>query len=191
MTEQLDLFVESNREEPKVEKIVMPPEPKREVEGEPTPKKPYKEQKELTPRQRALYRLIFHNSIVKHRKTGQREICDKINGYEYRESNNTSDCCSTIWTDVTANNLSFEHEKVIITENYEYWIGSEAETKDFINNLWNQLSPRLFRYWFYLKKIENNGQGKCVSDQNVAIDSDSSAREFIESFNPFDISKGE
>ena len=176
MVEQLDLFKETEKvTEQDLQKIF---------------DKKTKE-KSLTPRQWELYRLIYHNSMVEYRKTGQKEICDKISDYNYSESNNTSDHCTAIWTDVTANNLSVEHEKVIITKNYEYWIGSKEEEQEFVNDLWSQLLPRVKRYWFYLNKTKLNGQGKIISDQNEPITEDSQAREFIESFNPFNISKGE
>lgn len=123
---------------------------------------------ELTPRQWALYRLIYHNSKVEHRKTTQREIYEKLidYGYEWTESNNTSDHCSSIWTDVAKNNLSLEHDAIIITKNYKYWIGSIEETKSFLRKLWKDLSPRMRRYWFYVQKVGLDGQGK-LFDKNL------------------------
>ena len=147
------------------------------------------EEDKLTPRHWALYRLIYHNSIVEHRKTTQREICDKIEGYEWIESNNTSDHCSAIWTDVKDNNESPMHDKLIITKDYEYWIGSERETREFIKGLWKALSPRLKRYWSYLKKIGLDGQGKLLSnagnvivnvnERRVEVGQDTARRKFI------------
>ena len=123
-----------------------------------------KEEKEegITERQKALYNLIYHNSMVEHRKTHQREIVTKlaIYGYQWTESENTSDHCSTIWSDVAALNLSFENDNVIITKNYVYWIGSKEETEAFLRKLWKDLAPRLHRYWFYVKKVGRDGQGK-------------------------------
>ena len=144
----------------------------------------------LTPRQWALYRLIEHNSLEEHRKTTQREIYEKLKGYgyEWNESNNTSDHCSTIWTDITENNLSFEHEKIIITEKYVYWIGSKEETKRFLQKLWKDLSPRLKRYWDYVKKVGYDGQGRLYDKYLNPIDqNDEKARRFRESFNAYDI----
>ena len=168
MTEQLDLFSTSScdyEEEQKENKVV--------------------ELSKLTSKQWELYRLIYHNSMVEQRKTSQREICDKIQGYEWNDSETTHDHCSAIWNDITANNLSFAHDKVIISKNGEYWIGNKEETEKFINDLWNQLAPRLMRYWFYKAKIKGNGQGKLLSNQLQPIDDDSKAREFVERFNPY------
>lgn len=152
MYEQLDLFEVSNQ---------MAEETEEEEERRP-------QKSSLTPRQWALYRLIQHNSLVEHRKTTQKEIYEKLKdyGYEWSESNNTSDHCSTIWSDVTANNLSLEHDTIIITKNYIYWIGSRKETEAFLRKLWKDLSPRLHRYWFYVTKLGMDGQGK-LYDKNL------------------------
>ena len=170
MFDQIDLFEASNtdyNEEQKEKEVV--------------------KRSELNPRQWALYRLIYTNSIVLGRKTTQKEICDSIRGYEWNDDPTTHDHCSAIWTDITANNLSFSHDKIIISKNFEYWIGNEEETKEFLNDLWNQLAPRLMRYWFYKAKIKRNGYGKLLSNDLEPITDNSKAREFIESFNPYGI----
>ena len=170
MTEQLDLFAVGNcdYEEEKKEQV---------------------KQKEsaLTPRQWALYRLIYTNSIVLNKKTTQREIYESIRGYEWNDSETCHDHCPAIWKDITDNNLSFSHDKIIISRNFEYWIGNEQETKEFIDDLWQQLAPRLMRYWFYKTKIKRNGQGKLLSNDLQPITDTSKAREFIESFNPYGV----
>lgn len=170
MLEQLDLFATGccDYEEEQKEKTI-------------------ERKSDLTPRQWALYRLIYNNSIVLNRKTSQKEICDSIRGYEWNDDPTTHDHCSAIWSDITANNLSFAHDKVIISKNFEYWIGNEQETKEFIDDLWGQLAPRLMRYWFYKAKIKRNGQGKLLSNELNPITDDSKAREFVESFNPYGI----
>lgn len=138
-----------------------------------------KEEKQegLTERQKALYNLIYHNSMVEHRKTTQEEIVRKlaIYGYQWAESENTSDHCSTIWSDVAALNLSFENDNVIITKNYIYWIGSKRETEAFLRKLWKDLSPRLTRYWAYFRKVKRDGQCDMLADK------------FHESFNNYDV----
>lgn len=144
-------------------------------------------QSTLTPRQWALYRLIYTNSIVLHKKTTQREIYDSINGYEWNDDEKCHDHCPAIWKDITDNNLSFSHDKIIISKNFEYWIGNEQETQEFLNDLWQQLAPRLMRYWFYKAKVKRNGQGKLLSNDLEPITDNSKAREFIESYNPYGI----
>ena len=170
MTEQLDLFATAtcDYEEEKQEKRI-------------------ERKSELTPRQWALYRLIYTNSLVLQKKTTQREIYESIRGYEWNDSETCHDHCPAIWKDITDNNLSFSHDKIIISRNFEYWIGNEQETKEFIDDLWQQLAPRLMRYWFYKTKIKRNGQGKLLSNDLEPITDTSKAREFIESFNPYGV----
>lgn len=162
MVEQLDLFVEAAKQE----------EPQEEQTSE------------LTPRQWALYRLIKYNSLVEHRKTTQKEICDKLSahGYKWDDEEKSHDHCTAIWKDVKDNNESYEHDKIIISKNFEYWIGNEEETQEFLNKLWSDLCPRLVRYWNYKTKVARNGQGQLFSTKMNPIDENSKAREFIESY---------
>lgn len=153
MVEQLDMFAAS------VENTV--------VEN--------KENLNLTGRQLALYELILKNSLTYERKTTQREIYEKLERYGYKWSDkdgSTHDHCSAIWSDINA--INTEVEKVIISKNFEYWIGDEEETKEFVADLWNALEPRLIRYWKARKKIRNHGQGQ--------FDSEADFVHFIETF---------
>ena len=162
MTEQIDLFESaSEQEETK--------EPK----------------SELSPRCWALYRLIKHNSLVEHRKTTQKEICDKLGedyGYKWKDDPKVHDHCSAIWKDIKDNNESYEHDKIIISDNFEYWIGNKEETQEFLDNLWKDLCPRLCRYWNYKQKVERDGQGQLFSTKMNPIDDNSKARRFVESY---------
>ena len=172
MVDQLDLFTCSNcdyEEEQKEKEII--------------------KKSSLTPRQWALYRLIKENSLTYQRKTSKREIYETLKdyGYEWNDSETTHDHCSAIWNDIVANNLSFAHDKIIISKNDEYWVGNKEETQEFLEDLWKQLAPRLMRYWFYKEKIKGNGQGKLLSNDLIPIDDDSKAREFVERFNPYRI----
>ena len=172
MTEQLDLFFQSAiQEEQKVtEKDIQEKHDKK-----------YK-QTLLTPRQWRLLCMIEYASLQEHRKLTQREICDSIESYEWNDDEKCHDHCVAIWNDIKDINLSYQTDKVIISKNFEYWIGNESETKSFIDKLWNDLEPRLMRYWAYLKKIERNGQGQLLSRKLDPIDDTSKAREWIESY---------
>lgn len=141
----------------------------------------------LTSRQWALWRLVEHNSLVENRKTSQREIFEKVCGYTWNEEPTAHDRCPAIWKDVKDNNESLEHDKIIISKNFEYWIGSERETKQFLAELWKALSPRLSRYWTFVDKLKRDQQGKLVSNQGNPIDENSLAKQFHECFNRYDI----
>lgn len=138
----------------------------------------------LTPRQWALFNLIEYNSKVEHRKTTQKEICERLGeyGYEWNSDEKCHDHCTIVWNDIKDLNLSGQNDKVIISKNFEYWIGNEEETKDFIDKLWNDLLPRLVRYWAYNRKISKNGQGQLFSTRLDPIEEGSKARRFIESY---------
>ena len=138
----------------------------------------------LTPRQWALLNLIKQNSFVGKRKTSQREICDALKeyGYEWNDDEKCHDHCTAIWNDIKDINLSCDTDKIIIAYRFEYWIGDEEQTRAFVDKLWNDLAPRLSRYWSYLQKINRNGQGQLLSRKGEPIDENSKARDFIESY---------
>lgn len=148
----------------------------------------------LTPRQWATYRLIKHNSLVEHRKTSQREIYEQVDGYVWNDEENCHDHCPAIWNDIKDNNLSFEHQHLIISDKFEYWIGSERECQEFLKKLWNDIAPRLHRYWQYVKLLGYDGQGRLydknlnpISDDGFVDDRNINAELFIKSFNDYDI----
>lgn len=138
----------------------------------------------LTPRQWALLNLIKQNSFVGKRKTSQKEICDALKeyGYEWNEDEKCHDHCTAIWNDIKDINLSFDTDKIIIAYRFEYWIGDEEQTRAYIDKLWNDLAPRLSRYWSYYNKVQRNGQGQLLSRKGEPIDENSKARDFIESY---------
>ena len=177
MTEQLDLFCASVSEEEK---------PTEKDLQEMFDKK--NKQKKLTPRQWKLLNYIKHNSFVESRKTTQKEICDYVADYDWNEDEKCHDHCVAIWSDIKDINLSYETDKLIISKNFEYWIGSKKETQDFINKLWSDLAPRLIRYWNYLKKVNRDGQGILLDRKLNLIDDESKARNYIESYGETTIS---
>lgn len=136
----------------------------------------------LTPRQWRLLDMIKYASLNEHRKLTQKEICDTIESYEWNDDPKCHDHCTTIWSDIKDINLSYQTDKLIISKNFEYWIGNEEETQEYLDKLWNDLSPRLVRYWAYLKKVARNGQGQLLSRKLEPIDENSKAREWIESY---------
>ena len=148
------------------------------------------EESKLTPKHWALWRLVEHNSLVEHRKTSQKEICDKLGeyGFVYDESDKTHDHCSTIWTIVKDNNESNEHQHIIISKNFEYWIGSQEENEKYLQDLWKALAPRLSRYWNYYKKLQKHNQGRLLDKNGNVIDEDSKAQAFFNCFNDYNIS---
>lgn len=139
----------------------------------------------LIPRAWDTYRLIRYNSLVLHRKTTQREIFEKVEGYEWNDDEKCHDHCPAIWKDVKDNNESLEHDKIIISKNFQYWIGSERETERFLRDLWRALAPRLHRYWAYTSKTKMDGMGKLFDKNGNPLNE--KTRLFHECFNDYDI----
>ena len=139
----------------------------------------------LTPRQWALYRLIRENTM-NGRKTSQSEICALIEGYKLLNTKAGHDRCPQIWIDINGEQGLNWHpsiEKAIITEDFEYWLGSKEEVEAYLDKLWNVgIYPRLKRYWDLVKKTKQDGQGKIFDGQGNAIDDDSGARRYIEAY---------
>ena len=139
-------------------------------------------EKKMTPREWRLLDLIKHNSFEEHRKTTQREICDKIDTFIWNDDEKAHDHCTAIWHDIAEINLSYETDKLIISKDFEYWIGDEEETQEYLDVLWSKLSPKLVRYWEFLKKVSRDGQILLFDRKGKTIDEDSKARIFIESY---------
>lgn len=143
-------------------------------------------QKKLTPEEWECYRIIRENSELFGRRTSQKEIAERL-GLKWNDDPKAHDHCPKVWTIIEHLNMSGEIEKVIISFNFEYWLGNKAETEVYLDKLWSDLMPRLKRYWTYYNKIKKDGQGKLLSAQLQPIDEDSQAREFVESY----LNKGE
>lgn len=111
-------------------------------------------------RQNQLLTLIQINSRVYNRKTTQREIYEKLKdyGYEWRDDPKSHDHCSTIWNDIAEINLNQNLPYLIISKNFEYWLGTKEETEMYLDKLFSDLKPRLTRVWRYIKKLNKDGQ---------------------------------
>ena len=115
------------------------------------------EENKFSENQQALLDLITYNTKVLHRKTTQREVCNIISGYEWNDSVKTHDHCSKIWTDI--NYINNNQDQIIIAKNFEYKLAeTKEEISDYLKQKWNDLEPRLTRYWKLLKKVNVDGQ---------------------------------
>jgi len=139
----------------------------------------------LTPRQWALYRLIKQNT-EQGRKTSQNEICAVIEGYNLLPKESGHDRCPAIWVDINGEEGLNWHpsiEKAILTENFEYWIGSKEEVEAYLDKQWNTgIYPRLKRYWDMKRKVQKDGQGKLIDCHGKILDDESEARRYVEAY---------
>lgn len=129
-----------------------------------------KEKREPTQEEKELYELIKHNSLVEGRHTTQEEICERIPSFILSKDPFAHDKCVRIWTAIKNLNECSSTEFIIIYKDFEAWIGNEEETKDYLNDLWNALSPRMSRYWNLVRKARKNGQGKAFDENGEPMD---------------------
>ena len=59
-------------------------------------------------------------------------------------------------------------DKVIISKQGYYWIGTYGETKEFLQRCMNDLLPRWQRYWAICRKIKYNGQVDEITPARVS-----------------------
>ena len=128
------------------------------------------EKREPTTEEKELYELIKHNSLIEGRHTTQAEICEKIPSFVLSKDPFAHDKCVRIWTAIKNLNECSSTEFIIIYKDFEAWIGNEEETKAYLIDLWNALSPRMSRYWNLVRKARRNGQGKAFDEEGNPID---------------------
>ena len=98
------------------------------------------------------------------------EVVAFVDGYEFSNNPKAHDPCPAVCTDIhTINNSNYE--KIIVIDNFTYYIATEQEAKDYLNKLQDSLIPRLVRYWNIKKKTENDGQAQFdFRDEQAIID---------------------
>lgn len=118
------------------------------------------EKEGLTERQLNLHKLLLTNP---NKWFTQKEICDVILDYEYRERKNTSDKCSTIWQDREEINKSDEVENIIAMKNYCFKIANLEETVEEETRLYKNAMRNLKRMTVIKKKRLMDGQGRLLT----------------------------
>ena len=110
------------------------------------------------------------------------EISVAITDYEYNNSPYAHDECSTMNGDRLAINNSQEVDKLILVDNNCFKIANLDEAIEMRNDYYNQAMRLLGKMSIIANKIDRDGQGKLISNQNKPIDETSKAREFYETF---------
>lgn len=148
----------------------------------------------LTPRQWWLYGYIkAYNERFPDKWLTQRDIVTANNvdvlyphddRYHISDNPNAHDKCISIWLDVAAINRSMEVDKIILINDNTYKMPTSKEEADtyFLNGRKKAALRILKRYWIAIDKVNRDGQGKLVSDQEREITKQSRAKEFYESF---------
>lgn len=90
--------------------------------------------------------------------------------YEISNNPNSHDKCSAIWNDVDVINKSMLKDKPIIAKNFTYKLAtSKEEAKDFAKKYLISGLRKLKRYWSIKEKIDRDGQGKAIDDDENAF----------------------
>lgn len=110
------------------------------------------------------------------------EISVAITDYEYNNSPYAHDECSTMNGDRIAINNSQEVDKLILVDNNCFKVAKLDEAIEMRNDYYNQAMRLLGKMSIIANKIDRDGQGKLISNQNKPIDETSKAREFYETF---------
>lgn len=110
------------------------------------------------------------------------EISVAITDYEYNNSPYAHDECSTMNGDRIAINNSQEVDKLILVDNNCFKVAKLDEAIEMRNEYYNQAMRLLGKMSIIANKIDRDGQGKLISNQNKPIDETSKAREFYETF---------
>jgi hypothetical protein len=147
----------------------------------------------LTPRQWWLYGYIkAYNERFPDKWLTQRDIVTANNvdvlyphddRYHISDNPNAHDKCIPIWLDVAAINRSMEVDKIILINDQTYKMPtSKKEAEKYLDGRKKAALRILKRYWIAKEKIDRDGQGKLLSDQEREITKQSRAKEFYESF---------
>lgn len=92
------------------------------------------------------------------------------------------DPCFPIWSTVRKLNASPEVEKIIIIDDFKYYLATKEEAEGYMDKLREEAIRKLRRVSEISHKYGMDGQGKLLSCQDVEITDKSKAREFVESF---------
>lgn len=148
----------------------------------------------LSPMEWAIYRYIRKKSYLQtdnpdDKWTTQRELVDVVNSdltindkLEYNEGDYNH--CRRLWTIINGINQSGKVQKIIVTKNYKYKLGTKKECKEYFRKLRKDALLKLVRLSVLERRMEQNGQGQLLSQDLNPITDESSARGFLESLVP-------
>ena len=87
---------------------------------------------------------------------------------EYKLAKATShDPCPVICSDIHAINNSAEFEKIIVIDNFTYYVPTKVEADKYLDTLWNTIEARLKRFYRIKYKLNKDSQSKF--DENDEI----------------------
>lgn len=150
-----------------------------------------REEHKMTPRQWRLYNIVKREcsyDLFKDDFTNKpisiKEICDLLpDDYTFSDSEAShNNQCAIMYKDVEAINLSSEVEKQIVIIDHQLLLADKEHIEERDGKLMAHIYNMMDRLSASRSKQRADGQGKMISDQNVAIDEKSQARDYVESY---------
>lgn len=119
----------------------------------------------------------------------QKELVEAINSdlslgvtLEYNEDDYNH--CRRLWTIINGINQSGRVPKIIVTKNYRYKLGNQAEVREYFKKQRKDALKKLARLRTLEKRASMNGQGVILDSTGKVIDDESTARRYFESLVP-------
>lgn len=146
----------------------------------------------LTPIEWFIYRYIRNKSLSADENdkwTTQRELVDAVNcdlslGEQLEYNEDDYNHCRKLWTIINRINQSGRIQKIIVTKNYRYKLGTKKECEDYFKKLRKDALMKLARLSTLERRANSNGQGQILSQELNPITEESAARGWLESLVP-------
>ena len=129
------------------------------------------------------YHWKLYKLIKAHPGITVKEICEAMpEYYPYKESEHNFTNCPTIYEDIDYLMSSARIEKIIIKDNGTFRLGTEEESIDYANKLFEKGTRLMAKYGVIARRIPKDKQGKLFGTNLKPIDENSKSRPFVESF---------
>lgn len=130
------------------------------------------------------YHWQLYNLIKARPNITVEEICNEMpDFYHCKVSEHNFTNCPAIYEDIDYIMKSCRIDKIIIKDNGSFRLGTEEESIEYANKLYVKAKKLMAKYGAISSKISANGQCKLFGNTlKPTNDSDSKAREYVESF---------
>lgn len=119
----------------------------------------------LTDRERLIYSIIaWHSANDPKGYATQKEIVDEVNSampgeLRWNEGSASHDHCFPIWQAIARINQSDEAEKIVIMDDFRYWLATAGEARHYAECLRSSALKKLRRASDIMRKYRMDGQG--------------------------------
>ena len=140
------------------------------------------ESQDLTTSLWDLYNFIKERSL-NGEKTTVRDVCEQFpETYHLNDKESNFTNCPNLYKDIDLLNSSYQIEKIIVKDYNNFHLATKEDANKYANKIKFKALKLLKKYWVVQRKIDKDGQGKCIGANGQPIDDKSKARRFYESF---------